>query len=126
MGGGTVYNLSGKSVPLVSPNTFNLKLERKVNSFNTIIFDLNYVDEKYVSNDPENVEPKIPEYYLANIKLRHLRGPMSLQIGINNLLNEEYYDFAVASTFHDDDHFGLSGVYPLAKRTAYVNLNYEF
>ena len=126
MGGGTIYNLSGKSVPLVSPNTLNLKLERKINSFNTLIFDLNYVDEKYVSNDPENVEPKIPDYYLANIKLRHLRGPMSLQIGINNLFNEEYYDFAVASTFHDDDHFGLSGVYPLAKRTAYVNLNYEF
>ena len=79
-----------------------------------------------VSNDPENVEPKIPDYYLANIKLKHSKGPMSFLIGVNNLLDEEYYDFAVASTFHDDDHFGLRGVYPLAKRTVYMNLSYEF
>ena len=126
MGGGSVFSLAGKNVPLVSPNTFNLILEQKINTSSTLIFDLNYVDEKYVSNDPENVEPKIPDYYLANIKLRHSKGPISLLIGINNLLDEEYYDFAVASTFHDDDHFGLRGVYPLAKRTAYMNLSYEF
>ena len=104
----------------------SLVLEQKINTSSTLIFDLNYVDEKYVSNDPENVEPKIPDYYLANIKLRHSKGPMSFLIGVNNLLDEEYYDFAVASTFHDDDHFGLRGVYPLAKRTAYMNLSYEF
>ena len=126
MGGGSVFNLAGKNVPLVSPNIFNLLLEQKINTFNTVIFDLNYVDEKYVSNDPENVEPKMPDYHLVNIKLRHSKGPMSLLIGINNLLNEEYYDYAVASTFHDDDHFGLRAVNPLAKRTAYMNLSYEF
>ena len=69
MGGGSVFSLAGKNVPLISPNTFNLILEQKINTSSTLIFDLNYVDEKYVSNDPENVEPKIPDYYFANIKL---------------------------------------------------------
>jgi hypothetical protein len=52
MGGGSVFSLAGKNVPLVSPNTFNLILEQKINTSSTLIFDLNYVDEKYVSNDP--------------------------------------------------------------------------
>ena len=47
-------------------------------------------------------------------------------MGINNLLDEAYYDFAMASAFHNDDHYGTQSVYPLPERNLYVNFGYKF
>ena len=85
-----------------------------------------YVDEKYVSNDQENIEPKIPDYYLINTSLSKSSGDYNYKIGINNLTNENFYDFAISSTFHDDAHYGLSNVYPLPERNYFVDFKYTF
>ena len=55
MGGGTSFSLAGKSVPLVAPLTYSVNYENKFR--NNIIFNLGikYNDEKYVSNDHENI-----------------------------------------------------------------------
>ena len=90
------------------------------------MIDFEYTDEKFVSNDQENVEKKIPAYYLINSKLISINGPFVISAGVNNLLDKSYYNFAVSSTFHDDDHFGTQAVYPLAGRNAFVNIGYSF
>ena len=126
MGGGTSYSLSGKSVPLIAPNTFNLSFDRKLSNATNLLIDFDYTDEKFVSNDQENVEKKIPAYFLINSKLVSINGPFAISAGINNLLDKNYYNFAVSSTFHDDDHFGTQAVYPLAGRNAFVNIGYSF
>ena len=41
-------------------------------------------------------------------------------------LNEKIYDFAVSSTFHDDNHYGLSNVYPLSERNFFIDFKYTF
>ena len=120
------FSLIGKKVPLVAPVNFRLGAELDLDNKTTALVDLQYVDERYVSNDQENIEPKIPDYYVINTKVISLNGPLSFSAGINNVLNEHYYDFAVSSTFHDDPHYGTQSVYPLAERNAYINVEYTF
>tara|TARA_B100000524_G_C23442660_1_gene295870 strand:- start:156 stop:536 length:381 start_codon:yes stop_codon:yes gene_type:complete len=126
MGGGTSFSLAGKSVPLVAPLTYSINYENKFRS--NIIFNLGikYNDEKYVSNDPENIEPKIPDYYQVDTSINSTNGPYILTFGINNILDKKIYDFAISSTFHDDNHYGLSNVYPLPGRNLFFDLAYTF
>ena len=120
------FDLTGNKVPLVAPVNYKFGAEIDLDARITALIDLQYVDERYVSNDQENIETKIPDYYVVNTKVISSNGPLSFSAGINNVFNEKYYDFAVSSTFHDDDHFGTQSVYPLAERNAFINLGYAF
>ena len=126
MGGGSSYSLVGKSVPLVSPLTYSIDYQNKF--YDNLIFNLGikYNDEKFVSNDQENVEPKIPDYYEVDTSISANYGTYKLTLGVNNLLDEKIYDFAVSSTFHDDNHYGLSNVYPLPERNFFIDFEYTF
>ena len=126
MGGGTSYSLSGKSVPLVAPLNYNISIESKINESTFFDVELEYTDEKYVSNDQENIEPKIPDYYILNTKLRSEYRGLDFTFGVNNLFDKAYYDFAVSSTFHDDNHYGTRAVYPLSGRNIFFDLGYTF
>ena len=120
------FSLIGNKVPLVAPVNFRLGAEFDIDSKTMALIDLQYVDEKYVSNDQENIEPKIPDYYVVNTKVISSNGPLSFSAGVSNIFNEKYYDFAVSSTFHDDPHFGTQSVYPLVERNAFISLGYTF
>ena len=126
MGGGTSYSLSGKSVPLVAPLNYNVSIESKISESTFFDIEFEYTDEKYVSNDQENVEPKIPDYYVLNTKLRSDYRGLDLTFGVNNLFDKAYYDYAVSSTFHDDNHYGTRAVYPLSGRNIFFDLGYTF
>ena len=119
-------SLAGKQVPLVAPLKAKASITRKMSNDFDLKVDLHYVDERYVSNDQENIEPMIPDYYLLDLQLSSEDGPYNFDFGINNLLNKEYYDFAISSTFHDDAHYGTQSVYPLPERNLYVNFGYKF
>ena len=121
----TSYSLVGKSV-LLYHQYLQLKLENKFQSNMIFNIGLKYNDEKYVSNDQENIEPKIPDYYLINTSLSSNHGKYAYKIGVNNLTDKKIYDFAVSSTFHDDNHYGLSNVYPLPGRNFFVDFKYTF
>ncbi|MGY9025288.1 MAG: TonB-dependent receptor [Candidatus Pelagibacterales bacterium] len=120
------FDLTGNKVPLVAPVNYKFGAEIDLDARITALIDLQYVDERYVSNDQENIETKIPDYYVVNTKVISSNGPLSFSAGISNIFNEKYYDFAVSSTFHDDNHFGTQGVYPLAERNAFISLGYTF
>ena len=126
MGGGTTLSLEGKSVPLVSPIQFSIAYETEVRNNLTLDLELNYLDKKYVSNDQENIEPQIPDYYFINTYFNLVDSNYTLNFGINNLFDKAAYDFAVSSTFHDDAHYGLSSVYPLPERNLFFDLAYTF
>ena len=119
-------SLAGRKVPLVSPWTYNLNYIRQLDNNIDLNVSINYTDEKYVSNDQENIEPQIPDYYIVNSSLSSINGPYILSFGVNNMFDEQIYDFAVSSTFHDDAHYGLSNVYPLPGRNLFFNLGYTF
>ena len=119
-------DLAGRKVPLVSPLTYNLNYIRQIDNNTNLNLGINYTDEKYVSNDQENIEPQIPDYFIVNTSISSINGPYTLSFGINNVFDEQVYDFAVSSTFHDDAHYGLSNVYPLPDRNAFFNFGYTF
>ena len=119
-------SLKGKTVPLVAPLKINILIEREINNHLNLDFEISYMGERYLSNDQENIEPKIPDYYIVNTKIRSNNGSYNLTAGINNLLDESYYDFAVASTMHDDNHYGTQSVYPLAGRNFFIDFGYTF
>ena len=120
------FSLAGKKVPLVAPLKAKASITREMSNGFDLKVDLHYVDERYVSNDQENIEPMIPDYYLLDLQLSSENGPYNFDFGVNNLLNKEYYDFAISSTFHDDNHYGTQNVYPLPERNLYVNFGYKF
>ncbi|MDC3204585.1 TonB-dependent receptor [Pelagibacteraceae bacterium] len=126
LGGVETLSLKGKSVPLISPIQFSLAYETEVRDNLTLDVELNYFDKKYVSNDEENIEPQIPDYYFVNTYLSSVNTNYTLNFGINNLFDEAAYDFAVSSTFHNDAHYGLSNVYPLPERNLFFDLAYTF
>ena len=119
-------DLAGRKVPLVSPLTYNLNYIRQIDNNTNLNLGINYTDEKYVSNDQENIEPQVPDYYIVNTSISSKNGPYTLSFGIKNVFDEQVYDFAVSSTFHDDAHYGLSNVYPLPDRNAFFNFGYTF
>ena len=74
------FSLIGNKVPLVAPVNFRLGAEFDIDSKTMALIDLQYVDEKYVSNDQENIEPKIPDYYVVNTKVISSNGPLSFRL----------------------------------------------
>ena len=126
MGGGTTYDLTGKKVPLVSPISYSINYANEVIDNTTLNIIMKYSDEKYVSNDQENIEPKIPDYYLVDTYLSSESENSIFTVGINNFFNKKIYDFAVSSTFHDDNHYGLQNVYPLPDRNVFIDYTYTF
>ena len=92
----------------------------------TLDLELNYLDKKYVSNDEENIEPQIPDYYIVNSYFSFVDKNYTLNFGVNNLFDEAAYDYAVSSTFHNEAHYGLSNVYPLPDRNLFFNFGYTF
>ena len=126
MGGGTTYDLTGKKVPLVSPISYSINYANEIIDNTSLNIIMKYSDEKYVSNDQENIEPKIPDYYLVDTYLSSKAENSIFTVGINNLFNKKIYDFAVSSTFHDDNHYGLQNVYPLPDRNVFIDYTYTF
>jgi iron complex outermembrane receptor protein len=121
------YSLAGNKVPLVAEIAYSLGMEYEVNNDITGTLGMSFIDERFVSNDQENIEPVIPSYYVFDAQLTSRAGSKySWSAGVNNLLNEKYYDFAVASTFHSDGYLGVQAVYPLAERNMFVNFSYNF
>ncbi len=126
LGGVSSVSLVGKSVPLISPIQFSIAYETEVRKDLTLDVELNYLDKKYASNDEENIEPQIPDYYFVNTYLSSVNNNYTLNFGINNLFDEAAYDFAVSSTFHNDAHYGISNVSPLPQRNLFFDLAYTF
>ena len=121
-----VSSVLDESPIFTSPLTCNLNYKRQIDNNTNLNLGVKYIDEKYVSNDQENIEPQIPDYYIVNTSISSINGPYTLSFGINNVFDEQVYDFAVSSTFHDDAHYGLSNVYPLPDRNAFFNFGYTF
>ena len=54
---------------------------------------MSFVDEMFVSNDQENIEPTIPSYYLFDLSLDTINDYGSWSFGIDNIFNNYYLYF---------------------------------
>jgi iron complex outermembrane receptor protein len=118
--GGDV-SIAGKRVPLVPEHKLNLGFAWDIGPRMQLSGAMTAVSSQYMDNDePNSLGVKIPAYAVVDLKLARELGWGRLSAAINNLLDEQYYTYAVRSQFTADRY----AVYPLPGRT--LSLTAEF
>jgi len=111
---GTNLDIAGRRVPLVPEHKLNLGLAWDIGPRTRLSGALTAVSDQFMDNDePNSLGAKIPAYAVVDLKLAREFGWGRLSAAINNLLDEQYYTYAVRSQFTADRY----AVYPLPGRT---------
>lgn len=114
---------AGNNVPLVPENKASLAGTWRAAPTTELIVAVNYVDKKFFDNDQSNsFAEKIPAYTTVDAKLAHTYKGFRLTAEVNNLFEEEYFDYGVSSTFSA----GVYNAYPLPERTIMFTLAADF
>lgn len=116
-------NVSGNDIPLVPRQRLALSSSWKVTDKNTLNTNAVYVGKQHFDNDQANTfGQKMPAYTTVDMKLSHRDGSWLLAAAVNNLLNRQYFTYAVASTSTP----GKYNAYPMQERNFSLNATYEF
>jgi len=84
------------------------------------IVTANYIGEKFFDNDQSNALPNnIPAAITIDAKIDKQYQDWNLGLGIENLLNEEFYDYGIAGS-------GWMSAYPHPERTIHVSAGKHF
>lgn len=122
-GGTTSVIIAGKTVPLVPRHKLNLGGAWSFSTSTSLSVQAAYTGEQYMDNDEGNtLGVKIPAYSVVDLKLAHRQGSWIISAAINNLLNRQYYNYAVRSQFVATRY----NAYPLPERNAGVTVEYQF
>lgn len=106
----------GKNVPWVPENRYNLRTDYKLDDYTNIAAEYIYVGEVYSISDWSNSLGKVSDYSLVNLSGSYTVDNVKLYAGVNNVFNEEYYEYVT---------YG-SSYYPAKERYYYVGINYKF
>jgi iron complex outermembrane receptor protein len=113
----------GNNVPLVPENKVTLAGTWRPTATTGLLLALNYVDSKYFDNDQSNTfGEQIPAYTTVDAKLSHSYRGYRITAEINNIFDEEYFEYGVSSTFTP----GVYNAYPLPERTILFTVAKEF
>ncbi|MBI4183307.1 MAG: TonB-dependent receptor [Proteobacteria bacterium] len=118
----TAGEFDGKNVPLVSPHTASAGLDWAFAEWATLAATVRYAAAKWLDNDEGNVQPRIPGYALADLKVSGAVGRLRWTAAVNNLFDTEYFNYGVASAFTQ----GRYNAYPLPGRTLWVSAGVVF
>ena len=114
--------LAGNEVPLVPTHTGSLTAAWR--SGDGLVFSAaaRYTGSKRFDNDQSNTFGRIPSYTTVDIKVMGALRPWKWQAAVNNLLNQEAFDYGIRSTGSP----GTYNAYPLPERNLSVSLGREF
>lgn len=113
---GTSASIAGRAVPLVPRHKLGLGALWEVEGRTQLSATLGAASEQIMENDQTNTFPRrIPSYATVDAKLSRGFGWGRLALSVNNLLDRDYYAYAVNSTASD-----LANVYPLPGRSLYL------
>ncbi len=114
---------AGNDVPLVSRYTASAGVTWNIwQNYLVVDATVRGWSERRMDNDQRNRQPLIPADATIDLKLSGEYGHLFWSLGVNNVLNALYYDYAVASTFTD----GRFSAYPLPGRTYMVKAGATF
>ena len=120
------YTIAGLKVPLVAEYTYDIKLNYLMPNDINLKIKMSFVDDMFASNDQENIEPTIPSYYLFDLSMDAQSNYGIWSFGVDNMFNTSYYNFAVASNQHVDGTYGRQNMYPLERRSIFLDYSYQF
>jgi iron complex outermembrane recepter protein len=114
---------TGNDIPLVSRFTANAGVTWNVwQRYLVVDATLRGWSERRMDNDQPNRQPLIPANATIDFKLSGEYQRFFWSLGVNNVLNALYYDYAIASAFTD----GRFSAYPLPGRTYMVKAGATF
>ena len=113
----------GNNVPLVPENKASLAGTWRPAPATELVVAVNYEDSKFFDNDQSNsFGKKIPAYTTVDALLAHTYKGFRMTAEVNNIFEEEYFDYGVSSSFSP----GVYNAYPLPERTIMFTLAKEF
>ena len=115
-------DIAGRTVPLVPRHKLNAGASWSFAPQTRLDALATYVGSQYMDNDQGNTGVKIPAYTVVDLKLAWEGRGWRLSAAVNNLLGEEYYNYAVRSQFVADRY----NAYPLPERNYTMTAEYTF
>jgi iron complex outermembrane receptor protein len=114
---------AGNDVPLVSRHTGSAGLSWNIYG-KWLVFDgvVRYVGNRRMDNDERNVQPLIPAFAVVDVRLGGEIEKFFWAASVQNLTNERYFDYAVASAFTLNRY----NAYPQPGRTFLVRAGMNF
>jgi iron complex outermembrane receptor protein len=104
----------GNDIPLVSRYTANAGVTWNVwQKYLVVDATVRYWSSRRMDNDQPNTQPLIPASATVDLKLSGEYDRYFWSLGVNNVFNVLYYDYAIASAFTP----GAFSAYPLPGRT---------
>ncbi len=114
---GTGGSIAGRRVPLVPRHKLDLGVQWRIVGRTHLSVLATAVSSQHMDNDERNLFPRrIPGYGTVDAKLAQEFAWGRLAFSVNNVLDKEYFAYAVSSNTTD-----LANVYPLPGRAYYVS-----
>jgi iron complex outermembrane recepter protein len=114
---------AGNDVPLVSRYTASGGVTWNAwQKYLVVDATVRYWSDRRMDNDQPNIQPLIPANATVDFKLSGEYDHFFWSVGVNNLFNALYYDYAIASAFTE----GRFNAYPLPGRTYMVKAGATF
>ncbi|MEK9877315.1 MAG: TonB-dependent receptor, partial [Betaproteobacteria bacterium] len=117
-------DLTDKTIPMVPRHRLSINAGKKFNDAFRIDSNWSYFSEQFMDNDESNsLGRQIPGFSVLDVKASMQLSDYSLALSVNNVLDREYYSYAVRSQTSGNDKFN---VYPHAGRAVFLTLEYAF
>lgn len=110
----------GKTIPLIPRQSANLGTNVKLTENTLLTLKGNWVGDKYLDNDIENVQDKLSDYLTIDAKLSYQYKVVTAYVGVNNIFDKEYSEYGVLS------FTGVKNFYPAPERQYYGGVKIVF
>jgi len=112
---------SGNDMPLVPKYGANLSGTASLTDELKLSLNANYVGNRFIENDLSNSQEKLDGRTTVDAKISYGVKNITVFVGVNNLFNKEYSDYAVVNTTGTVKNF-----YPAPERWYYAGLKASF
>jgi iron complex outermembrane receptor protein len=90
------FDVSGKHVPLVPDTLANAGMTLRIDDRWKLGVSAKHVGKQYYDNDQLNSFPsRMPAFNLLDLRLSHERKEWTVSVSANNILNKQYYTYAI-------------------------------
>ncbi len=110
-----------KHIPMVPEQKFNISLSHFFTDFLSGGIAFNYMSSRRFINDQANRWPSLKQIFTVDLKMLFERHDFKVSAGINNLLDEKYYEYGVCNATS-----GAVNYYPAAGRNFFIKVSKKF
>ena len=116
-------NFRDRDVPLVPQFSLDNIIEWDIFENTNLNFTVKFQDDMRMESDDENFQDtKIPSYTVSDIDLKTSFSNFLFSLSINNIFDEKYHNYAVASS----STMGTYNAYPEPQREILFSIGYKF